>query len=187
MPWRSQILISLCRFILPNKAIVKCEARALITADKQAGDVDIHTARLFEICHQHFLCSRGQKRRSCQHFSQHNNSFPDIALPREITGTSGGWEALACRIPAPSSSLSPPSFSPHTFIFPFHLSPTSTPRGSSSAEGDIPLSSYTGPAAVNCSARMYYVQRATKGTVITLTSRVEMVETVTVAVVGILL
>lgn len=51
---------------------------------------------VFEIFfHQHFLCSRGQKRRSCQHFSRHNKSFPDKALPLEITDTSGGWEALA--------------------------------------------------------------------------------------------
>lgn len=140
-----------------NTAIVKCEVQALLlTRGEWSRNLDIHTnsySFLFEIFfHQHFLCSRGQKRRSCQHFSQQNNSFPDIALPQEITDTSGGWEALASCIPI--FSLSPPSLPsplpptshspstywlfPHAFLFPFCLSPTSTLQGTGSAAGTSP-------------------------------------------------
>lgn len=89
------------------------------------------------LLHQHFLCSRGQKRRSCQHFSQHNNSFfPDTALPREITDTQavGGklWQAVFPLSHTLSTSLPPPVFlslslatywlSPHVSLLRFRLS-----------------------------------------------------------------
>lgn len=102
------------------------------------------------LLHQHFLCSRGQKRRSCQHFSQHNNSFfPDTALPREITDTQavGGklWQAVFPLSHTLSTSLPPPVFlslsrnlltlSSCILTSLPSLSLTSTPLGSGSAEG----------------------------------------------------
>lgn len=66
----------------------------------------------FEIfLHQHFLCSRGQKRRSCQHSSQHNSSLPFISCLgfciQTRTPISGGWENFGAIHSLFSHSLSP--------------------------------------------------------------------------------
>lgn len=117
---------------------------------------------LFEIFHQHFPCSRGQKRWSCQHISQHNNSFPDIALPQEITDTSGGWEALTSCIPALSLfplslHLLTDSLLTHSYFLSVSLL-HQLPGEPALLRGHPSEFLYIGPIAVNCSKKKYYVQ-----------------------------